>query len=454
MQQTRRQFLGAAATATLGACASHTVLGAAATRPNFVVVLCDDLGYGDIGCFGNPVIETPRLDGFAEEGIRLTDCYAAAPVCSPSRAGMLTGRNPYRCNIPDWIPERSPVHLQDNEVTIARLLRDAGYRTCHSGKWHCNGFMDGSQPTPGDHGFEHWFSTQNNALPSHANPVNFIRNGESVGPLNGYSSALIVDEAIQFLDSVGDAPFVLFVWFHSPHEPVATAPAFQKRYDDEQDETKRIYFGNVTQMDYETGRLLDALDARGMRESTFVLFSSDNGPETLGRYKGAEHSHGTPGPLRGMKLHLHEGGIRVPGIVRWPGHTSPGSTCREPVCGTDVLPTLCALAELPVPADRALDGADISSIFRGRSPRRECPLYWRYDRALGVPKVALRDGNWKILADATLESLELYDLAHDPSERHNLATSNPKRLRRLRDRLRSIHDDVAAESAKRGGVPV
>ncbi|MCL4691661.1 MAG: sulfatase-like hydrolase/transferase, partial [Candidatus Hydrogenedentes bacterium] len=138
---------------TLGSMSAAGAAKSVKRRPNFVIVLCDDLGYGDLGCYGHPTIETPRLDRFAEEGLRLTDCYAAAPVCSPSRAGMLTGRNPYRCNIPDWIPEGSPIHLQRNEVTVATLLRDAGYRTCHSGKWHCNGKMDGSQPTPGDHGF-------------------------------------------------------------------------------------------------------------------------------------------------------------------------------------------------------------------------------------------------------------------------------------------------------------
>jgi arylsulfatase A len=313
--------------------------------------------------------------------------------------------------------------------------------------------MDGSQPTPGDHGFEHWFSTQNNAQPSHRNPDNFVRNGEAVGALDGYSSTVIVDEAIRFLDSAGDDPFLLFAWFHSPHEPVATAPSFQERYASEPEETKRTYFGNVTQMDHETGRLMDALDSRGLRDDTFVLFTSDNGPETLNRYRGAARSHGSPGPLRGMKLHLHEGGIRVPGILRWPGHSSPGTASAEPVNGTDVLPTLCALAGATIPDDRPIDGADITPIFRGRTPHRARPLYWRYDRALSTAKVAMRDGDWKILADESLGSFELYNLREDRLERQDLVQTQPEQAEAMARRLRAIHDEIAQEAASLGGVP-
>ncbi|MCC6487110.1 MAG: sulfatase-like hydrolase/transferase [Candidatus Hydrogenedentes bacterium] len=455
MKMTRKEFL---TTATLAAVATT---GGACTglpmtrprRPNFVIVLCDDLGYGDLGCFGHSTIETTRLDQLAREGLRLTDCYAAAPVCSPSRAGMLTGRNPYRCNIPDWIPEGSPIHLQRNEATVAALLRDAGYQTCHSGKWHCSGTMDGTQPTPGGHGFGHWFSTQNNAQPSHHNPGNFIRNGEPVGPLEGYSSTLIVDEAIRFLDNAHDAPFLLFVWFHSPHEPIATAPEFQDIYAREPDESKRIYYGNVTQMDFEAGRLMDALDIRGLRDNTFVMFTSDNGPETLNRYRGAERSHGSPGSLRGMKLHLHEGGIRVPGIVRWPGRIRANSTSEEPVNGTDLLPTLCALAGVDVPTAHPIDGADFSPLLRGGSIQRERPLYWRYDRALSNAKVAMRQGDWKILAGASLDSLELYNLREDPNEDRNLAQAEPNRTARMTEALRAIHQEIIRESEALGGVP-
>ena len=161
-------------------------LTAAGSRPNLVVVLADDLGYGDLGCYGNAAVRTPHLDRFAAEGLRLTDCYAAAANCSPARAGLMTGRTPYRAGIHNWIPMHSPMHLRREEMTVATLLRGAGYDTCHAGKWHLNGrFNQPDQPQPSDHGFEHWFSTQNNALPSHRNPDNFVRNGEPVGPLSG-----------------------------------------------------------------------------------------------------------------------------------------------------------------------------------------------------------------------------------------------------------------------------
>ena len=170
-------------------------------RPNFVLILCDDLGYGDLGCFASPVIKTPHLDKLAADGVRLTHCYSSSPVCSPSRAGFLTGRNPNRLGIRDWIPLNSGVFLPRDEITVARMLKGAGYRTGHVGKWHLNSKFNGMEPTPGDHGFDHWFSTQNNAAPSHENPTNFVRNRKAVGPLQGNSSTLIVDEALRFLDA-------------------------------------------------------------------------------------------------------------------------------------------------------------------------------------------------------------------------------------------------------------
>ncbi len=217
----RRQFL-----ATLAAAA------APAARPSIVLVLCDDLGYGDLGCYGSPVIRTPNLDRFAQEGVRFTDCYAAAPVSSPSRAGMLTGRVPDRLGVYHWIPAGNVMHLRREETTFARILKGAGYATCHAGKWHCNGkFNSPEQPQPSDHGFDHWFSTQNNAEPSHADPANFVRNGTPAGPLKGNSSTLIASEAISWLKGLrAGQPFCLFVCFHASHEPVATDSEFSSMY--------------------------------------------------------------------------------------------------------------------------------------------------------------------------------------------------------------------------------
>jgi arylsulfatase A len=416
-------------------------------RPNLLVLLCDDLGYGDLGCFGHPDIQTPHLDQLAAEGLHLTDCYAAAPVCSPSRAGLLTGRSPDRCGIYDWIPAGSPVHVRREEVTVATLLQRAGYQTCHAGKWHCNGrFNSADQPQPGNHGFDHWFATQNNAHPSHENPDNFVRDGRPVGPLQGHSSALIVQEAVDWLNRRDPArPFGLFVWFHAPHEPVATSEEFVRRYPGADPMDRAVYYGNVTQTDHEIGRLLSAVDGLGVRDRTLVWFTSDNGPETLNRYRGAHRSYGSPGPLRGMKLHLSEGGIRVPGILRWPGHTSPGTTSAEPVCGLDLLPTMCDLLSLPLPPQRAIDGASFLPLLDGRPIDRRVPLHWHYSRALGHHQAALRDGPWKLLADAALQRFELYHLPDDPGETTDLAAREPDRLRVLAARLTALHREVEAE---------
>lgn len=431
-------------------CCVSIVNAAQHSKTNFVIILSDDLGYGDLGCFGHPHIKTPFLEQLAREGWRLTDCYAAAPVCSPSRAGMLTGRIPNRMGIYDWIPERSRMHLKASEVTIASILKKAGYRTCHVGKWHCNGHFNSSeQPQPSDHGFDHWFSTQNNALPSHKDPNNFVRNGTPVGPIKGYSSQIIVDEAIHWLgEKDKHAPFLLLVWLHSPHESIATPREFAEQYSSVAESAQQAnYFGNVTQLDHEIGRLLAALDDRHLTENTFVYFSSDNGPETLNRYKGSESSYGSPSPLRGMKLQMYEGGIRVPGIVRWPGHTTPGRVVGEPIASYDLMPTLCAIAGAALPDDRVLDGASLMPLLVGEKISRTKPLYWQYDRAIGgMNRIAIRDGDWKLLANADLSKVELYNVRTDISETKDMAATEPNRAAELTAKLKRLHAEVKAEA--------
>ena len=427
-------------------------------RPNFIIFLCDDLGYGDLSCYGHPYIKTPNLDTFAAEGMKFTDCYAGAPVCSPARAAMLTGRTPHRCGIYDYIPGhgyygRGPIykdmHLKREEITIATLLKDAGYATCHLGKWHLNVQFDSfGAPTPGDHGFDYWFSTMSNARPSHHNPDNFVRNGTPVGRLEGYAAKLIADEGINWLNDHRDRnkPFCMFVWFHEPHEPIATDDRFMKMYEGH---NEAIYYGNVTQVDYAGGRLLKTLGELNLRDETFVMFTSDNGPETLNRYEGAHRSFGSPGPLRDMKLHMYEGGIRVPGIIRWPGHIQPGIISHEPINGTDVMPTLCAMAGVKVPIDRPIDGNSILPVFESGKVERKVPLYWRYDLALSEPfTVAMREGNWKILTDTSLTKFELYNLHTDISEKHNCAESEPEHLEEMKKTLLKLHAEIDAEGPK------
>ncbi|MGL4555362.1 MAG: sulfatase family protein [Gemmataceae bacterium] len=416
---------------------------AAPARPNFVVLLADDLGYGDLRQNGNDAIKTPNLDRLAGGGLVLTQCYASAPVCSPSRTGMLTGQHPYRHGVRDWIPPNSGIFVPKTAPSVARLLADAGYRTCHAGKWHLNSKMDGTEPTPGDHGFQHWFATQNNAAPTHEDPVNFVRNGKKVGPLKGNSSHLIVREAVEWLDRLKPGePFLLFVWFHAPHERVAVGPDWTAPYAAVGPEDRRQYYGSITLLDDAVGRLLAALDRKEVRDDTVVLFTSDNGPETLNRYKTANRSYGSPGGLRGMKLHLTEAGIRVPGTVSWPGRVKPGRSA-VPVSNVDVLPTFCELAGVKRPA-APLDGTSVVPLLSGKPVERAVPLYWQYDRALGGFTHAVRVGDRKLLADAKREKVALYDLAADPGEKADRAEDEPAAVKELLAAMKERQDAVAA----------
>ncbi len=444
---------------------------AADDRPNFLVILCDDLGYGDLGCYGHPTIRTPHLDRLASEGARLTDCYSASPLCSPARCGLMTGRTPSRCGVYSWIAAGNPMQLKDDETTIAELLAGAGYDAVHSGKWHLNGhFNDPRHTQPGDQGFDHWFSTQNNAAPSHENPTNFVRNGQRVGPLTGYSCQVVADEAIRWLEGRGDdaGPFFAYVCFHEPHEPVASPDELVATYPDATQRGEAEYYANVTNMDAAVGRLMEALDELGLTEKTLVFFTSDNGPETLNRYPNAWRSHGSPGPLRGMKLHIYDGGIRVPGIVRFPGRVEAGSECSEPISALDVLPSFCALAGIETPDNRVLDGTNVTGAFNGETLRRDKPLFWHYYGAPGNRQVAIRDGDWKLVAGwdgagelptggslqpgivealkaSELVEFELYNLRDDIGETRDLSEEEPERAARMIETARRMYAEVIAE---------
>lgn len=440
------------------------ISAAAPTKPNILLVLCDDLGYGDLACFGDKTLHTPNLDKFATEGLKLTSCYAAHGNCSPSRTALMTGRTPTRVGVRNWIPEESPVHVPRGEISVATLLKRAGYATCHSGKWHMNGqFNQPTQPQPNDHGFEHWFSTQNNALPCHRNPNNFVRNSKEAGKLEGYSAHLVVDEALRWLGARDQAkPFFLYLCFHEPHEPIATDSKYTKLYPAD-DPSYSAHHGNITQMDDAFGRLMRALDERGLRENTFVFFTSDNGPAIT-----PMHPHGSAGPFRDKKGSLHEGGIRVPGLIRWPGRTRPGSVSDEPVCGVDFLPTACALAGIEPPRDRKLDGASFLPALDGKPVTRSTPLYWHFNRASSDAKVAMRVGDWKILAtldknlslrsndiadedervfkEAEMATFSLYNLRADIGEKTDLAAKEPAKLAELKALIEAKYREVRAES--------
>ncbi|MBW3597653.1 MAG: sulfatase [Planctomycetes bacterium] len=418
---------------------------ARSSQPNFVVFLADDLGWGDLGCYGHPRIQTPNLDKFASQGLKLNQCYAACAVCSPSRSAILTGRTPYRNGVWRWIPAGHQVHLRTSEITLAELLKERRYATCHVGKWHLNGhFNSDRQPQPDDHGYDHWFATQNNAAPSHKDPVNFVRNGEPVGPLEGFSAPLVAEEAIGWLKKRrdDDAPFFLTVWTHEPHLPIESDPRFIAAYDDIDDEGIRQHHGNVTQLDHAFGMLMDALDELKLTDNTFVIFTSDNGPEGDGE---SGRTRGSTGGLRGRKRHSHEGGIRVPGLVRWPRRIEPGSTSDEPVVGSDIFSTICDVLDIPLPGDRPIDGASLLPILAGEAIERREPLYWRNHLAPEQYKVALRIGDWKIIGSDDLSQFELYNLRKDEQETTDLSQQHPEKFAEMKEALIAQDREVLAE---------
>ncbi len=426
---------------------SFVVIHSAFSVPtNMILFLADDLGYGDLGSFGHPIIQSPNLDAFAKQGVRLTQCYSGSAVCSPSRSALLTGRTPHRNGVYTWIAEGAEVHLRTSENTLPELLKGAGYTTCHSGKWHLNGlFNDPAQPQPNDHGYDWWMATQNNAGPSHENPNNFARNGQPVGQMQGYSAPLVVSEAITWLKEKRDAskPFFLAVWTHEPHYPIKSDPKFKALYPNLTDDIQREHHANVTQMDHAFGMLMESLDEQKLTDNTFVFFTSDNGPEGDGI---KSPGRGSSGGLRGRKRDMHEGGIRVPGMARWPGKIKAGSTCDVPVIGSDIFPTMLGIAGVKIPGGRTLDGVNIIPALDGTATKleRPQPLFWRLHMAPNM-KIAMRVEDWKILANETLTEFELYNLKADEKETTDLKDKEPAMFATLKARLIQHNASIDAE---------
>lgn len=431
-------LLAALLLAPLGALHANA---ATAKPPNVVIFLVDDMGYGDLACYGNKSIQSPNLDRFASEGVRFTQGYAACAVCSPSRSAIQTGRTPYRNGVYNWIPAGRDMHLRKSEITIATLLKAAGYATCHSGKWHLNGmFNSPEQPQPGDHGYDWWFATQNNAGPSHKDPDNFVRNGKPVGKLTGFSGQLVVNEGIDWLKHQRDPkkPFLLNICTHETHQPIEADPRFQALYPNV-DESHRQFYGDATQMDAAFGTLMKALEEMGEAGNTIVFFTADNGPEGDGETK---RNCGSTGGLRGRKRWLYEGGIREPFMIRWPGHTKPGSICDQPVIGSDIFSTICAVTGVQPPADRVIDGVSIVPAFDNQPIDRKIPLFWHY-KAPKDMHIAVRDGDWKLLANEAMDKFELYNLKDDVKETTDLAAKEPQRVAQMHRTMASLVADMA-----------
>ncbi len=417
----------------------------AVAAPNLVVFLTDDLGWGDLGCYGHPIIQSPNLDAFAKQGVRLTQCYAASAVCSPSRSAILTGRTPYRNGVFTWIPEGRDIHLRTSEIALPELLKTVGYTTCHVGKWHLNShFNKPTQPQPNDHGYDWWLATQNNAAPSHENPVNFVRNGEPIGKVEDYSAPFIVKEAVAWLHEHRDKskPFLLSVWTHEPHYPIESAPEFKAKYPQLTDDVQIEHHANVTQLDHAFGELMRALDELKLADDTIVIFTSDNGPEGDGI---KSPGRGSTGGLRSRKRSVYEGGIRVPGIVRWPGKVQAGATSDVPVIGSDLFVTAATIAGAALPKDRVLDGGNLLPALESKPVERTRPLYWRCAIAPEPLKTAMRIGDWKILADEELTKFELYDVQNDPQEKKELGAREPAKLAEMKAALVKLNAEIEAE---------
>jgi len=420
-------------------------LAAAEKPPNIVIFLVDDMGWGDLGCYGNEVIHSPNLDQFATEGIRFTQCYSACGVCSPSRSSILTGRTPYRNGVWRWIPQGHACHLRESEITLPELLRKEGYDTCHVGKWHLNGhFNSDKQPQPDDHGYNHWMATQNNAAPSHRNPRNFVLNGKPMGELQGFSAPLVAREGVRWLKDIRDRkkPFLLSVWTHEPHLPIESAEQFMKPYANIQDEGIRQHHGNITQLDHAFGIVVKALDDLGLKDDTIVFFTSDNGPEGRGN-KG--RTRGSTGGLRGRKRDSHEGGIRVAGLVRWPGKIMPGSVSDIPVIGSDIFSTVLDITGIPLPSDRTIDGVSMVPAFDDKPLKRPVPLFWRTRIAPPASHAALRIGDWKLVANQSFNKFQLYEIQRDWKEEKDLAAEKPAKLAEMKSVFFEVLEGIEKE---------
>jgi arylsulfatase A len=402
------------------------------STPNIVIFLVDDLGYGDLGCYGHPVIKTPNLDHFAKEGVRMTDMHSAATVCSPSRAALLTGRNPYRSGFYN-ITGFFGATLNKDEKTLPQMLKQIGYETAFFGKWHLSRLESAEEVGVNDMGFDYSLATSVNAFNTGPrNPDKFIKNGDPIGEMEGWYIDIISKEAMEWVSHKRDngKPFFMIVSSHEPHTPIDPPGEFKdiyiglsnddllpnigyggvKRPDHVNEENVREYYGTVSQLDASFGKFLEFLDKQGLKENTLVIFTSDNGPEypvTLDESNGEwedplrDKCFGSPGELRGMKRFPYEGGHRVPGIIRWPGHIPAGTVSDKLFNGTDFLPTLCSLAGAPLPEDRDLDGTNALNAFLGEDYERDVPAIWFFllnsSHMPGMAQMAMRDGDYVLV---------------------------------------------------------
>jgi arylsulfatase A-like enzyme len=404
-----------------------------AKRPNVVLILTDDMGYADLACYGSKDIRTPHCDRLAREGTRLTDFYSNAPVCTPTRAALMTGRWQQRVGL-EWAiyPGQKEPGLPTSETTLPRMLRDAGYRTAMFGKWHL-GYR--KEYAPNAHGFETFMGLLSGNVDHYSKKE---INGEldwyentTLTAEKGYSTDLITARAVDFIDRHAKEPFFLYVPYNAVHWPFQ-APG---RPDDVRERatwfagTRKDYAAMVERIDEGVSKILAALDRHALASDTLVMFTNDNGGERLS----------DNGPFFHHKTTLWEGGIRVPCLLRWPGHVPAGKVSKQPAISMDLTATALAACGVAPPKGRTLDGIDLLPLLGGDRVV-ERTFFWRVNRA-ERKQWAVRHGDWKYVRDAGVELL--FDLAADPSERKTLAYHHPERVKDLRDRLAAWEKEMA-----------
>lgn len=434
--------------------------------PNIVLILADDLGAHDLGCYGADLHETPRLDALAREGMRFTHALSSAPVCSPTRAAIMTGKHPARLGITIWhegavgpapanralVPATAEPNLPHAEVTIAELLKEAGYATAAVGKWHLGtapyypetqGFdinIGGTfwgAPATFFHPYRGKFNTEIRYIP-----------GLPGGAPGEYLTDRLTDEAIRTIDlmTAGDGkPFFLYLAHHAPHTPIEAKAAMVAKYEAKRRPEMRhqnaAYAAMVESFDESVGRVVDHLRTRGFDRDTIVIVTSDNGGY-INEFRGKAVTNNSP--LRSGKGSLYEGGLRVPLIVKWPGVTQPGAESAEPVVSADLFATLCEAAGL---ATKAADGASLQPLLareRAQLDRNELYFHYPHYYPTTTPVSAVRTRDWKLLEYYEDGRLELYNLRDDPGEQRNAAAAEPERTQAMKARLEAWRREVGA----------
>ncbi|MFN0019355.1 MAG: sulfatase-like hydrolase/transferase [Pirellulaceae bacterium] len=444
-------------------------------RPNVILILMDDLGWADLGCYGSTYHKTPNIDRLATEGMRFTQAYAACPVCSPTRASILTGKWPARLHLTDWLPGRPDMpgqmlsrpkireELPLEEVTLAEHLKAAGYATAHIGKWHLGGKGFG----PREQGFDVNIAGSGVGSPpgyfmpfplpkGQQTPPGFDRGDEWLAgvPDGAYLTDLLTDQAVKFIEQQKDHPFFLYLPHYAVHTPLQAKPDVMAKYEAGKNrpgqQSNPIYAAMLESADDGIGRILKKLSELKLAENTIILFTSDNGG--LATIEGMSSPATINSPLRDGKGHLYEGGIRVPLIVRWPGNVKAGSLSESPVCSIDYLPTILELAsggrKPPDTKSPSFDGLSLVPILKQTGDVSRDAFYWHYphySNQTAKPGGAIRAGDFKLIEFYEDGRLELFNIKNDRGEGTNLADKEPAKVKELAEKLDAWRKSVDAQ---------